>query len=41
MIAQLGNEDCICGRTVNDAVFIVDAARPVTGKSMFKRLGFA
>lgn len=36
MIAQLSYKDCIFGRTVNDAVFVIDAPRPVTGKSVFE-----
>ncbi len=41
MIAQLSNKDSIFSRSVNNAVLVVDAPGPVTGKTVFKRFGFA
>lgn len=31
---------CLFVYTINDAVFGIDSARPITGKLMFERLGF-
>jgi hypothetical protein len=41
MKAQLGNKDGIFSRAVNNAVLIVDAAGPVTGKAVFEWFGLA
>jgi len=41
MITQLGYKDGIFSRPVNNAVLIVDAPGPVTGKAVFERFGFA
>ena len=35
VISQLGNEKGVSLNFIYDAVFIIDAARPVPGQSMF------
>jgi len=41
MITQLSYKNSIFGQPVDDAVLVVDASRPVTGKAVFERFGFA
>jgi len=38
MIPNLSEKDCVFSRTVDNAVLVIDAPRPVTGKPVFKRL---
>jgi hypothetical protein len=41
MITQLSYKDSSFSRTVNNAVLVVDASGPVTGKTVFERFRFA
>jgi len=41
MIPQLSNKDSIFSRSVNNTVLVINAPGPVSGKTVFKRLGLA
>ena len=40
MIAQLSYQDRIFGDFVNDSMFIIYSARPISGECMFQGFGF-
>ena len=41
MVSKLGDMDGVFAHAVNEAVFIVDAARPVARKRVFQGLGLS
>jgi hypothetical protein len=41
MVAQLNDLDRIVGNFVNDSMFIIYTAGPISGECMFQRLGLA
>jgi len=41
VVSELGDMDGICGDFVNDSVFIIDTARPVSWEGMLQRLRFS
>ena len=41
MITQLRDKNGVLGRPVDEAVFVIDASRPVAGKAVLEGFGFA